>query len=124
MSHTEMEKAEAISFLESLLGKSLHITVHDGRLFTGTFKCTDNESNVILANSFEYRMPSKSAEEKAIAEAQATGRPAKADMTSRFVGLIVVPGKQIVKIELEESRIPSLPSASASAPALSVRTKS
>lgn len=125
MSHQEMEKAEAMSFLESLLGKTLHITILDGRLFTGIFKCTDNESNVILANSFEYRMPSKAAEEKAILEAKTTGKPAKADMTSRFVGLIVVPGKQIVKMELEESRTiaPTTPGTGSSTPALSIRTK-
>ncbi|KAJ9660781.1 hypothetical protein H2198_002320 [Neophaeococcomyces mojaviensis] len=126
MSHTEMEQAEAISFLESLLGKTLHITILDGRLFTGIFKCTDNESNVILANSFEYRMPSKAAEEKAKQEAKVTGRPARADMTSRFVGLIVVPGKQIVKMELEESRMyaaTTTASASVSTPALTIRTK-
>lgn len=127
MSHEEMEKAEAISFLESLLGKNLHITVLDGRLFTGVFKCTDNESNVILSNSFEYRMPSKAAEEKAIEEAAATGKPVKADMTSRFVGLIVVPGHQIVKIELEETRTmasaSSAMAANTSASTLSIRTK-
>ena len=33
-----------------------------------------------------------------------TGEAAKADMTSRFMGLIVVPKNQIVKIELEERR--------------------
>jgi len=113
-----MEQAEALSFLESLLGKTLHITVLDGRLFTGIFKCTDNESNIILANSFEYRMPSKYAEQQALAQAKATGKPAKADMTSRFVGLIVVPGTQTVKVALEESRL------STSAPALAIRTKS
>lgn len=123
MSHTEMEQAETLAFLESLLGKTLHITILDGRLFTGTFKCTDNESNVILGNAFEYRMPSKTAAEKAIAEAVATGKPARADMTSRFVGLIVIPGKQITKMELEESRIPGPATASQAAPSLTVRTK-
>lgn len=118
-----MEQAEATAFLESLLGRTLHVTIQDGRLFTGVFKCTDNETNVILGNAFEYRMPSKVAEDKAIAEAVATGKPARANMTSRFVGLIVIPGKQIVKMELEESRIPSNPAGSASIPALTVRTK-
>lgn len=123
MSLSEMEQAEAAAFLESLLGKTLHITILDGRLFTGIFKCTDNESNVILANAFEYRMPSKTAEEKAITEAAATGKPAKADMTSRFVGLIVVPGKQIVKMALEESRFTNPPSSSNTLPTLTLRTK-
>lgn len=119
-----MEQAEALSFLESLLGKTLHLTILDDRLFTGIFKCTDNESNIILANSFEYRMPSKSAEQKAIAQAKATGKPAKADMTSRFVGLIVVPGNQIVKVELEESKFSTSASATSAALPLAIRTKS
>ena len=53
-----MDEAEANQFLESLLGKTLHVTVPDGkaagiggedladqnigRLFSGTFRCTDN----------------------------------------------------------------------------------
>ena len=127
MSNEEMKKAESFAFLDSLLGKTLHITILDGRLFTGVFKCTDNESNVILSNSFEYRMPSRAAEQKAVAEAAATGKTAKADMTSRFVGLIVVPGHQIVKMELEE-RAPILASGAvasgaAAGPSLTLRTK-
>lgn len=120
-----MEQAEAITFLQSLLGKTLNVKVQDGRLFTGTFKCTDNESNIILGDSIEYRMPSKSDEEKAIADALSKGGPAKADMTSRFVGLIVVPGEQIVTLEVEESRIipPTTSSASSLAPALTLRTR-
>lgn len=49
-------------------------------------------------------MPSKAAEEAAIEKAKETGQPARADMTSRFVGLIVVPGKQIAKMEVEDKR--------------------
>lgn len=35
------EKAEAETFLKSLLNKNLRIYTTDGRLFIGTFKCTD-----------------------------------------------------------------------------------
>ncbi|KAI1614265.1 hypothetical protein EDD37DRAFT_638658 [Exophiala viscosa] len=99
-----MEEAEATHFLESLLGKTLHVTVPDERLFTGTFRCTDNDSNIILSNAFEYRTPSKHAEKVAVEEARETGNASRADMTSRFVGLIVIPGKQIAKMEVEERR--------------------
>jgi N-alpha-acetyltransferase 38, NatC auxiliary subunit len=64
------------------------------------------ESNIILSNSFEYRLPSKAAEQKALENAKSTGGVAKADMTSRFVGLIVIPGNQIIKMEVEERRLP------------------
>lgn len=99
-----MEEAEATQFLESLLGKSLQVTVPDGRLFTGTFRCTDNESNVILSNAFEYRMPTEVAVKAAVDKLQTTGQTSRADMTSRFVGLIVIPGKQISQMEVEERR--------------------
>lgn len=62
------------------------------------------DSNIILSNAFEYRMPSKAAEEAAIEQAMTSGQTARADMTSRFVGLIVVPGKHITKMEVEERR--------------------
>ncbi|KEF62975.1 uncharacterized protein A1O9_00950 [Exophiala aquamarina CBS 119918] len=99
-----MEEEEAAHFLESLLSKTLHVTIPDGRLFTGTFRCTDRNSNVIMSNAFEYRMPSKAAEQDAIEATRATGKASKADMTSRFVGLIVIPGKQIAKMEVEDRR--------------------
>ncbi|KIX00471.1 uncharacterized protein Z518_10611 [Rhinocladiella mackenziei CBS 650.93] len=114
-----MEEAEATQFLESLLGKTLHVTVPDGRLFTGTFRCTDSDSNIILSNSFEYRMPSNAAEKAAREIVRTTGQASRADMTSRFVGLIVIPGKEIAKMEVEGKR--DWPSSGQS---LSVRTKS
>ena len=113
-----MEEAEAAQFLGSLLGKTLQVTVPDGRLFSGTFRCTDNDSNIILSNSFEYRMPSGAVEKAAIEKLEATGQASKADMASRFVGLIVIPGKQIARMEAEERR--DWPSSQS----LSIRTKS
>lgn len=40
----------------------------------------------------------------ALQQMRETGETSKANMTSRFMGLIVVPKHQIVKIELEEKR--------------------
>ncbi|KAH8880069.1 hypothetical protein GQ53DRAFT_755408, partial [Thozetella sp. PMI_491] len=70
-------------------------------MFWGAFKCTDPESNVILQHTYEYRQPSlqKLAE---MAAMEAAGGKVKMEMVSRFLGLIVVPGKHIAKIELEE----------------------
>lgn len=36
-----MDKDEAQTYLQSLLNKNLRITTTDGRLFWGSFKCTD-----------------------------------------------------------------------------------
>ena len=61
------------------------------------------ESNIILSRAYEYRLPSASAIEAAASKEEAEGkRNVKVDMTSRFMGLIVVPGKHITKIEIED----------------------
>jgi hypothetical protein len=59
------------------------------------------ESNIILAKTYEYRMPTGKAKKEALEKAEAGHGTGRADMTSRFVGLIVVPGKHIVKLEVE-----------------------
>jgi hypothetical protein len=58
-------------------------------------------SNIVLSLTHEYRQPSQ----QELAEAAAKGdlsETFKAEMTSRYLGLIVVPGQYIVKIEVEE----------------------
>ncbi|KUL86112.1 hypothetical protein ZTR_07664 [Talaromyces verruculosus] len=102
-----MDNSVHINYLQSLLGRNLRIHTTDTRMFVGIFKCTDMDRNVILANTFEYRLPSQTAVQAAAAETasspdNATGK-FKMDMTSRFIGLVVVPGQHITKIELEEN---------------------
>lgn len=66
------------------------------------------DRNVILTGTHEYRQPEPSsiAAVAATSNATADGNNAVAairlDMTSRFLGLVVVPGKHITKIEIEE----------------------
>ena len=93
--------AQATAYLTSLLNKFLHIHISDGRVFVGQLKCTDRERNIILALTYEYREPSQMDIERAAMENQG-GSKVKVDMRKRFVGLIVVPGKYIEKIEVEE----------------------
>ena len=131
-----MEDTQATQYLEGLLGRNLRIHTTDTRMFIGVFKCTDavsghlratrhramhtmagprdadkkplQERNIILANSFEYRMPTTPAVQAA---AKATGTwgnssdgkstTVKVNMTHRLIGLIVIPGRHITKIELE-----------------------
>jgi hypothetical protein len=66
------------------------------------------ERNLILANSLEYRFPTPSAVETAAKEleswdnaSEAAKATVKVNMTSRLIGLIVIPGRHITKIELE-----------------------
>ncbi|KAI0810361.1 hypothetical protein GGR55DRAFT_136034 [Xylaria sp. FL0064] len=98
-------KAEAEEYLKSLLNKTLRIYVTDGRMFIGTFKCTDTDRNVIISLTYEYRQPSQQKLAEAASAAAATGDSSatvKADMTSRYLGLVVIPGEHIVKMEVEE----------------------
>jgi N-alpha-acetyltransferase 38, NatC auxiliary subunit len=67
------------------------------------------DRNLILANTYEYRFPSPAAPEDVSAQplppaaaAEGDGGVVKVDMTSRFIGLVVVPGQYITKIELAE----------------------
>lgn len=115
---------DSASYLQSLLGRTLCIHTTDKRMFVGTFKCTDmvryspvylkkrlanisikkKECNVILSTTYEYRFPSQAAVEAAAStQQQQPGSNFKLDMTSRLIGLVVVPGKHITKIELEEN---------------------
>jgi hypothetical protein len=66
------------------------------------------ERNLILANSLEYRFPTPSAVETAAKEleswdnaSEAAKATVKVNMTSRLIGLIVIPGRHITKSELE-----------------------
>lgn len=97
------QEAEAVAYLTSLLNRTLHLHTGDGRMFVGQMKCTDNERNIILAMTYEYRQPSQSDIQLAAERHERTGGVGnvKVDMKKRFVGLVVVPGKDIRKIELE-----------------------
>ena len=56
---------------------------------------------MILKQTYEYRQPTsqKLAE---MAAMESSGGKVKMEMVSRYLGLVVVPGKHIVKIEVEE----------------------
>lgn len=46
-----MENSEAVSYLQSLLGKQLRITTTDTRMFVGTMKCTDHVTYFFIYSS-------------------------------------------------------------------------
>ncbi|OOQ86730.1 LSM domain protein [Penicillium brasilianum] len=103
-----MDSEKAVEYLNGLLGRTLRIHATDGRMFVGLFKCTDAERNIILANSFEYRLPTASAIQEAAAKeseswdkTEPKAATVKVNMSSRLIGLIVIPGRHITKIELE-----------------------
>lgn len=115
-----MEEKEARDYLATLLNKNIRISTTDGRMFRGAFKCTDpvrgpltvfqkdmyvltqrtQDTNVVLAQTYEYRQPSQRQREEATEKA--SDGSVTLDMTSRFLGLVVVPGQHIVKMEVEQ----------------------
>ncbi|KAF2845282.1 hypothetical protein T440DRAFT_472784 [Plenodomus tracheiphilus IPT5] len=100
-----MDAPQSAVWLSQFIGKNLRIYASDGRVFAGHMKCTDKDRNIILALAHEYRAPSPDVIRKTLEE---SGNPAAAHVTwdSRYVGLVVVPGHHITKIEFEESTLP------------------
>ncbi|KAK4659387.1 hypothetical protein QC762_109745 [Podospora pseudocomata] len=104
---TPSSKPEATDFLQTLLNKNLRVGTTDGRMFWGSFKCTDSDCNLVLQHTYEYRPPPLAQLQSAAAAAAAASSDPQSkkvvmDMTSRYLGLVVVPGQYITKIEVEE----------------------
>ena len=61
------------------------------------------DRNIILALTHEYRHPSSAAEsETASSDSAEDDKQMQLKMTRRFIGLVVVPGQHITKIELDD----------------------
>ncbi|KAJ3484356.1 hypothetical protein NLI96_g5704 [Meripilus lineatus] len=70
--------------LKNLLRETLRITTSDGRIFLGTFAGTDSQLNVLLANTDEFRL----------------SPPDSVNLDGRYVGLVMIPRRLVVKIEV------------------------
>ncbi|RCI12391.1 hypothetical protein L249_1295 [Ophiocordyceps polyrhachis-furcata BCC 54312] len=91
-----MDHGDARAYLTSLLNKNLRITTTDGRLFWGAFKCTDANQNIVLSHTYEYRKASG-------ADPLSLEHSLRMDVAAaRYLGLVVVPGEHIVRMELEQ----------------------
>jgi len=60
------------------------------------------DRNIVLQWTYEYRQPSAAQRAKAAAAAGADASSFKMDLIHRYLGLVVVPGEHIAKIEKEE----------------------
>nr|POE86969.1 n-alpha-acetyltransferase 38, natc auxiliary subunit [Quercus suber] len=101
---SDAEASEAVTYLNALLNKTLHVHIADGRMFVGQLKCTDNERNIILATTQEFRHPCEAEVKLAAEKHERLGKSGnfKVDMKRRFIGLVVVPGQYITKMEVED----------------------
>jgi len=80
--------------MEGLLGETLKVTLTDGRFVVGTFQCLDKKKNFILYNCEETRR---------VSDENGVEGDAK-----RSLGLVMVPGKHLVSVELEEKKTPDV----------------
>ena len=90
-----------LPLLHSSLPPSLHNPSISRPLKSPHHKQTNNtpsqDRNIILAHTYEYRLPSTTSKITAT-----TKDGVIKNMTSRYLGLVVVPGESVVRIELEE----------------------
>ncbi|TGZ85105.1 Sm-like ribonucleo protein [Ascodesmis nigricans] len=84
--------------LQKFINRTLRISITDDRFFIGRMMCTDRDRNVILSDTTEYRPPAQG-----VAGVKVEGDSVKAQLASRMIGLVVVPGKYITKIEVHET---------------------
>lgn len=71
--------------LRSWLNKPLRIKMTDGRTLIGVFFCTDRDANIILGSCTEYLPISQD----------------NINDDRRMLGLVMIPGRHIVKVELD-----------------------
>ncbi|KAF2432018.1 hypothetical protein EJ08DRAFT_586398 [Tothia fuscella] len=96
--------------LSTYLSRTIRVHTTDSRIFVGQMKCTDRECNIVLGLAQEYRPPPDSVlQTKAVEQGIGSGSGSgsgiaklNVQFSSRYVGLVVVPGKYIRKIEVEE----------------------
>uniref|UniRef100_U9SXD7 Sm domain-containing protein n=1 Tax=Rhizophagus irregularis (strain DAOM 181602 / DAOM 197198 / MUCL 43194) TaxID=747089 RepID=U9SXD7_RHIID len=77
-----MADTPKIRQLRSYLNLRTRITASDNRVFNGIFMCIDKYKNIILSQTEEFRD---------VLNAE-----------KRFVGLVMIPGKHIIKAEIED----------------------
>ncbi|KAB0799499.1 hypothetical protein PPYR_07379 [Photinus pyralis] len=80
--------------LRKWLNKTLKIEMSDGRVLIGVFLCTDRDANIILGSCSEY-LPEDTILERWSSDVS-NGDEA------RMLGLVMVPGKHIVNICMDE----------------------
>jgi len=83
----EGEDTPAVQRLKSLLNHTLRVTIRDGRVFLGSFAGTDKLLNILLVNTDEFRF----------------SPPQHANPGGRFVGLVLIPWKQILSVEAQSA---------------------
>jgi N-alpha-acetyltransferase 38, NatC auxiliary subunit len=116
MADESMTTDKARAYIMSIMGKTVRIHTSDNRIFVGDLKCTDNVSfhtfnlifnqsnenqkcNLILALTNEYRIPDLAANYVSLDNLN--------NFEKRFIGMVVIPGDAITKMEVERDSMQS-----------------
>ncbi|KAM3573463.1 hypothetical protein VYU27_004571 [Nannochloropsis oceanica] len=83
---------QAVATMRGLLQSTLRVTLSDGRVVTGKYQCLDEHLNFILQGATERRVVRERAGEQ--------GRVDRQEV--RNLGLVMLPGKHTVKVEVKE----------------------
>ena len=110
---TPSSPSEALSHLTSLLNHPLRLTLPNDRLILGILTVIDPQCNIILSDAEEFVPPLKPPESldrvAAVAEVgDRQGYPMHRERRwgGRGLGLVLVPGEMVVKVEVEEGWVP------------------
>ncbi|CBQ73852.1 conserved hypothetical protein [Sporisorium reilianum SRZ2] len=82
--------AAAATIEANFVGRTSIVHIPDGRAFCGTFVCVDSGKNIILSNTDETRITPE-------------GRT-----SSRNVGMVMIPGDHVVKVEVQQDDAPRM----------------
>lgn len=80
--------------------------VPDGRVFRGTFVCIDDGSNLIVSHADELRLHGGGGTEGNEMEKGTGLSTEERVVASRFVGMVMIKGEDLVRIEVEEDLPP------------------
>jgi small nuclear ribonucleoprotein (snRNP)-like protein len=70
-----------------VVGRRVRVEIADGRIFVGELQCFDGEQNLIMERTIEHRIGDVEGDNE------------------RDVGMVMVPGRELVKCELESSAL-------------------
>ncbi|KAF9430063.1 hypothetical protein BGZ94_008497 [Podila epigama] len=122
--NTPEEDPPLVAKLRSLLNRNTRIEITDGRVFVGQFMCMDHSKNIILASAYESRphttcttateatttatgdaQPSATLPTMSGSGAKRTSVKSSTDEDRRFVGLVMIPGHHLVRVEMDCSHL-------------------
>lgn len=95
------EYFEGVTLLTTALSIGIQIFISQPLHLPWSSTDTTQDRNIILALTYEYRAPPPETIKKAVEESGNPSTPVS--WNSRYVGLVVVPGAHVKKIEFEES---------------------